>query len=159
MKKQQPIEFFMPPNILKAKVGGSGAGLDMSALKRAEQALESLKAEFSVWIDADVVALIAARDAFAAERNTDRRADLYRASHDLRGQARTFDFPVVERVASSLCRLLETAGGAAELSLIDAHVDAIRAFVRDNIKDPADMMATALAGELEKRVGEIPPLR
>ena len=35
MSRQQPIELFMPPNMLKAKVGGSFVGLDMAAINRA----------------------------------------------------------------------------------------------------------------------------
>ena len=41
MTKAHPIELFMPPNMLKAKVGGSIAGLDMSAVKRAEAAMDT----------------------------------------------------------------------------------------------------------------------
>ena len=37
MKREDPIEIFMPPNILKAKAGGRHGGLDMGAIKRAEQ--------------------------------------------------------------------------------------------------------------------------
>ena len=36
MAREQPIELFMPPNMLKAKVGGGTfSGLDMAAIKRA----------------------------------------------------------------------------------------------------------------------------
>src|SRR5215472_17249515 len=95
-KQPQPIEVFMPPNVLKQKVGGTSSSLDMSSVKRAEQALETLKTEFGDWITADVQMLSASRDAFAADPNSERQGDLYRASHDLRGQARTFEFPLVE---------------------------------------------------------------
>jgi hypothetical protein len=154
MKKQQPIEIFMPPNILKAKVGGTVVGLDMSAVKRAEAALATLKNEFADWIAADVQNLADCREAFATEANADRQGDLYRASHDLRGQARTFEFPLVERVAASLCRLLDVPRAASALPLVDAHVAAIRIIVRDKIRDRTNVMATTLAGELEARVNE-----
>ena len=109
-KQHKPIEIFTPPNTLKAKVGGSGGTLDMSAVKRAEEALATLKTEFGDWIAADVKMLTDLRDAFVADPSDERRGDLYRASHDLRGQARTFEFPLVERVAASLCRLLDAPG-------------------------------------------------
>ena len=32
MARQQPIELFMPPNMLKAKVGGGLGGIDMAAM-------------------------------------------------------------------------------------------------------------------------------
>ena len=37
--------------------------------------------------------------------------------------------------------------------LIDAHVDAIKVIVRDEIKDPTNQVATILAIELERQVG------
>ena len=61
MKRQQPIELFMPPNMLKAKVGGGLGGVDMAAMKRAEAAMETLKSEFADWIADDVKTLMAAR--------------------------------------------------------------------------------------------------
>ena len=155
MKKQQKsIEIFMPPNMLKSKVGGAASGIDMSAVKRAEKALETLKTEFGDWIAADVQMLATSRDAFLADPNAERQGDLYRASHDLRGQARTFEFPLVERVATSLCRLLDAPGAAKATMLVDAHVGAIHVIVRDKIKDRADPMAATLARELESRVSE-----
>lgn len=153
-KPDKPIEIFTPPNTLKAKVGGSGSAIDMSAIKRAEKALETLKSEFGDWIAADVKMLLGARDAFLADPSPERQSDLYRASHDLRGQARTFEFPLVERVAASLCRLLDAPGAAKASTLIDAHVGAIRVIVRDNIKDRTNATATTLAKELETRVSE-----
>ena len=151
---KQPIEIFTPPNTLKAKVGGSGTALDMSAVKRAEEALQTLKTEFGDWIAADVQILVAARDVFMQDPSTEHQGDLYRASHDLRGQARTFEFPLIERVAASLCRLLDTPGAAKATTLVDAHVGAIRVIVRDNIKDRSNAMASTLAKELETRVTE-----
>lgn len=154
MPTKQPIEIFMPPNMLKAKVGGKIAGVDMAAIKRAEQALANLKTEFVDWINADVARLVEARDRFRDAGNADTRGDLYRASHDLRGQALTFEYPLVARIASSLCRLLDGEEGTVPLALIDAHVDAICVVVRQNIKDAGNQTARALASELDSRVSE-----
>lgn len=154
MTKQKPIEFFTPPNMLKAKVGGRGLGLDMAALKRAEAAMEELKTEFTDWINADVEKLGQARDAFAAQPNEAARSALYRASIDLKGQARTFEHPVVARMAASLCNLLD-GSPAVPLLLIDAHVNAIRVLVRQNVRDVSDPTTNALAAELEARVREL----
>jgi chemotaxis protein histidine kinase CheA len=152
MPKQQPIEIFMPPNILKAKVGGSG-GLDSSAVKRAEQAIDDLKEEFAVWIVEDVNRLAETRGAYGQQIDGETLGNLYRASHDLKGQAATFDFPLISRVAASLCKLTDDAGDAKlPMNLIDAHVDAIKIIVRDGIKDPSNPVASVLAEELERQV-------
>jgi hypothetical protein len=155
MPKEQPIEIFMPPNILKAKVGGSG-GLDSSAVKRAEEAIAELKAEFGGWIVEDVNRLGAARDAYEGGRTLDTMGALYRAAHDLKGQGQTFDFPLVARMAGSLCKLTDVPGDGKEIpiALIDAHVDAIKVIVRQGIKDTNNMTASVLATELERRVAE-----
>ena len=155
MAKQQPIELFMPPNILKAKMGGGIGGLDMAAVKRAEQAIETLKTEFTDWIAADVTKLSACRDAYAANPGKETCGDLYRASHDLRGQALTFEFPLVARVATILCKLLDSENVNPPLALIDAHVNAIRVIVKQNIKDKADKTAAMLIKELDVRVDEV----
>ena len=154
MAKQEPIEIFMPPNVLKAKVGGSG-GLDDSAVQRAEVAIEALKVEFAGWIIEDVNRLTDMRKDYERETNDENLANLYRAAHDLKGQATTFDFPLVARVASSLCKLTDDTSYGMKLpvTLIDAHVDAIKVIVRDQIKDPSNRMATILAVELERQVG------
>ena len=153
MARKQPIEIFMPPNMLKAKVGGSVARVDMDAIKRAEDALEKLKSEFAVWIEADVARLADCRAAFGTKPSAETRGDLYRASLDLKGQALTFEYPLVARVAVSLCQLLDHANDPP-LPLIDAHVDAIRVIVRDKLKTAENKVAILLAAELEARVAE-----
>lgn len=157
MTKEHPIELFMPPNMLKAKVGGSIAGMDMSAIKRAEAAMETLKTEFNDWVSADVEKLIAARDAFAASPNAGTRERLYRIGHDITGQAQTFEFPLLARVAKSLCQMIAEVPDAADLPrpLIDAHVHAIRIIFREKIKTDTNPMALELAKELEARVAEL----
>jgi chemotaxis protein histidine kinase CheA len=152
MAKELPIEIFMPPNMLKAKVGGAGVGLDMGAVKRAEMAVENLKTEFHDWINDDVAKLVAARDEYQAQRNDETFGKFYRAAHDLKGQALTFEHPFVARVSSSLCKLLD--GKEPPMGLVSAHVETARLLVRQNIKDKADPTTTAVAMELEARVSE-----
>jgi len=43
MARKQPIELFMPPNMLKAKVGGGSGGLDLAAISRAEAATRAIR--------------------------------------------------------------------------------------------------------------------
>jgi hypothetical protein len=154
MTNQKPIEIFTPPNILKAKVGGAGVGLDSAALRRAEAAMESLKSEFADWMNADIEKLAESRDAYAAYPNEDSKGQLFRASHDLKGQALTFEHPVVARMAASLCKLLDGTPNTP-LLLIDAHVNAIKILVRQNVRDVSDPTTNAVAAELEAQVREL----
>jgi len=155
--KQQPIELFMPPNMLKAKVGGGLGGVDMAAIKRAEAAMDALKGEFSGWIADDVNKLIAARARYADTPDADARAALLRAAHDIKGQAPTFNYPLIARVAGSLSRMIgelpETT--AIPVALVDAHVNAIQVIHKLAIQDTNDKTAQALCAELDARVDEV----
>jgi len=156
MKRQQPIELFMPPNMLKAKAGGGLGGLDMAAMKRAEAAMDTLKSEFGDWMAQDVARLTEARERHAAAPDAATRASLMRAAHDIKGQAATYDFPLIARVAASLARLAgEWPDGAAiPTALVDAHVNAIQVIHRQNLRDANDKTALVLCAELDARVKE-----
>jgi chemotaxis protein histidine kinase CheA len=152
MSRKRPIEIFMPPNILKAKAGGGGT-IDRAAVARAEKAFTALKSEFSTWMEDDVARLLSARNHLDATRTEKARDALFRASHDLKGQGTTFGYPLITRMAASLCRMIEDRAPAdLPLALIDAHVNAIHIVMRDRMKDGANATATALVQELETRV-------
>jgi len=156
MARRLPIEIFMPPNILKAKVGSAVGGIDMAAVKRGEAAFENLKSEFNDWLATDVTRLGECRDRYAQDPNSETRDELFRAAHDLKGEAATLDFPIISRIAASLSHLIDTTGaaGAFSLGLVDAHVAAIRVAFRDKIRSASDETVAALADELEARVKE-----
>jgi chemotaxis protein histidine kinase CheA len=116
--------------------------------------METLKVEFSDWIAKDIVRLGEVYDAFVATMSIARAGDLFRASHDLKGQAATFEYPLVARVASSLSKLIDELESPEKipLTLVQAHVEAIQAIHRDKIKDISDLTALTLVEELEARV-------
>jgi len=154
MSKEQLNKLFMPPNKLKAKVGGGTfAGLDMAAVQRAEAAMETLKVEFVDWIAKDIARLGDAYSTFVANRNANTGSDLFRAAHDLKGQAATFEYPLIARVAASLSKLMDELDSPelAPLTLVQAHVEAIRVIFRDKIKDISNRVALVLVEELETR--------
>lgn len=157
MARQQPIELFMPPNMLKAKAGGGFGGVDMAALKRAESAMETLKTQFSGMAADGIHTLAAARESYAAKADPASRAALLRAAHDLKGQAATYDFPLMGRVAASLARLLGEApqGVVLPMKLVDAHVTAMQVIHRKNITGTDDKVALALIAELDAQVGQV----
>jgi HPt (histidine-containing phosphotransfer) domain-containing protein len=155
MARQQPIELFMPPNMLKAKAGGGLGGLDMAAMKRAETAMDTLKSQFSGWAASDVKTLMDARTAYAKNPAQGRDA-LMRAAHDIKGNAPTFNFPLIARVAGSLARLIGELPASQTLpsSLVDAHVNAVLVIHKQNIQTTDDKVAQALCAELDARVEE-----
>lgn len=75
-------------------------------------------------------------------------------AHDLKGLGGTYEFPIITRLAGSLCKLLddETKRATAPLYLVDAHINAIKAAVRDNVRDDSNPVGRALAEALETKV-------
>ena len=152
-----PAQVFRPPNTLRMKVGGGFGGIDASAIARAEAALQAMSAQFGQWLDDELVKLDAAQSAIRTKGLTPETGEyLYCRAHDLKGLGTTYQYPLVTRLAGSLCRLLDDADKrmAAPMTLVDAHVDAIKAVVRDKIQTDEHPTGRVLAETLESRVAE-----
>jgi HPt (histidine-containing phosphotransfer) domain-containing protein len=152
----EKAQIFMPPISLKAKAGSASGTLtvDPEALKNGEKAMEGLRREFSDWLAEDIATLAKTFAVFAKAPTADNAGALFRAAHDLKGQATTFEYPLIARVAASLAKLMDgmQSWEAAPLPLVAAHVDAIHVIHRDKIKDISNRIALTLAEELEGRV-------
>jgi len=150
-------EVILPPHKLKKAVAKATPGnADVAAddpVARAEAALAEIANEFSSWMDAECERLDQARRKVATVGiNVTTRDELFRAAHDIKGEAATFGFPVAGRVADSLCRLIEHSPDLARvpLSLIEQHVDAVRAIIREAGLQDAETTATKLAARLRQ---------
>jgi hypothetical protein len=151
----KPGQTIQVPNTLKLKVGGRFGGIDPSAIAKAEAALKSLSANFAEWLQDELSKLDAARARIKTEGLTPETTEnLYLRAHDLKGLGTTYEFPIITRMAGSLCKLIDDPQkrGNAPLFLIDAHINAIRASVRDNIRDDSNPIGRGLAEELEAQV-------
>jgi hypothetical protein len=144
-------------NTLKLKVGGRFGAIDPNAIAKAEAALKSLSGNFAQWLQDEVVKLENARARVRAEgMNAETMEQLYLRAHDLKGLGSTYEFPLITRIAASLCRLIDDKDKrlSAPITLIDAHIDAIKASVRDSIKTDEHPVGRALILELERKVAE-----
>lgn len=151
-----PPQIIRPPNALRAKVGGFG-GIDANAIAKAEAALKAMSAQFGQWLNDEIVKLDQAQADIRAKGYTPETAEaLYFRAHDLKGLGATYQYPLVTRIAGSLCRLMDDTDKRmqAPLALLDAHVDAIRAVVRDEIQTDEHPVGRDLAETLEARVAE-----
>jgi hypothetical protein len=145
------------PNKLLQKVGSRFSGVDSAAIAKAEEALRSLSSQFGQWLQDEIDKLEAARAAVRAQGVTAATMDqIYLHGHDLKGLGGTYEYPLISRIAGSLCKLMDGPGGhaGAPLFLVDAHIDAIRAVARDGIRDPEHPTGRALAQALEMRVND-----
>ena len=149
-------EVITPPHELRKVVSAALPG-DEDPVARAEAALAQLSSEFGAWMNAECERLEAARRTVAAKGFTEKTFDeLFRAAHDIKGEAATFGYPALAGVAEILCRLLEHTPEPATipLTLVDQHVDAVRAIAREYSRPDLPDIARALTGRLREVTDE-----
>ncbi|WP_174301755.1 Hpt domain-containing protein [Caulobacter sp. S45] len=150
-------QVFAAPTVLRDRLGPRFGRIDPEAIAKAEAALKGLSSQFGQWLQDEVTKLEAAREAIRTEGATRATIDkLFTNAHDLKGLGATYEFPLITRIAGSLCKLLGDGDErvSTPMALVDAHVNTIRAAVRDNIRDSDNPIGQALASELEKRTAD-----
>ena len=157
MSEQNSGQMIQVPNTLRLKVAGGGrlGALDPSAIAKAEAALKSLSGNFAQWLQDEITKLENARQAIRAEGLTAATVEsLYLRAHDLKGLGTTYGFPLITRIAGLLCRLIDDKSKRlqAPVGLIEAHIDAIKAAARDDIKSDDHPVGAILVQELEGRI-------
>ncbi len=118
---------------------------------RAEKALADLSGEFKNWMVIETERLAVSHAAILKDGFTNAtREELFRAAHDIKGDAATFGFPAAAAAAESLCRVIEHAPDLAKVpsELIAHHINAIQAIVRERISPDT----ISVAGELSRRL-------
>ena len=124
---------------------------------RAEQALAGLSGEFKQWMAVEVNRLSAA---YAAVRKNgftvEARDELFRAAHDIKGDAATFGYPPAAAIAESLCRVVEHAPDLEKVpaELFSHHINAIQAIVHENTKLDSLSVSSELGRRLRKVADE-----
>src|SRR3979411_1815322 len=118
---------------------------------RAEKALAGLSGEFKNWMSIEADRLLAAHAAILKDGFTNfTREELFRAAHDIKGDAATFGYPSAGAAAESLCRIIEHAPNLDQVpsDLIAHHINAIQAIVRERTKLDTVSMASELSRQL-----------
>ncbi|HET6839598.1 MAG TPA: Hpt domain-containing protein [Bradyrhizobium sp.] len=118
---------------------------------RAEKALAGLSGEFKNWMAIEADRLSMAHAAILKSGFTKITCDeLFRAAHDIKGDAATFGFPSAGAAADSLCRIIEHAPNLNQVphDLIAHHINAIQAIVRERTKLDTVVMANELSRKL-----------
>lgn len=151
------VQVIKLPNTLRAKVGGKLAKLDQASIDKAELALQDLSTQFHSWLIEEVDKLEERHAAIKTDGlNRTTIESIYFTAHDLKGLGSTYGYPLITRLAASLCKMFddEEKRVLSPRLLIDAHIDAIRASVRNEIKEDTHPVGKALVETLEARVKE-----
>ncbi len=149
-------EVITPPHELRKAITHV-ADPDGDPVARAEAALAQLSSEFGDWMHAECERLEAARQEVASSGFTKKTHDeLFRAAHDIKGEAATFGYPEVGAVAHSLCRLIEQTSDMRRipLPLVERHVDAARAIAREHHRPDIAAVASSLTQRLREVTDE-----
>lgn len=151
MASDQPAaKTFGPINTLKEKVGE--IKLDPNLLKRAEAAMETFQSENTDWGEDEVRKLMAAWTALSQAPTDDDKVDgVFAESHEIRGQAATFGYPLLTEIGSSLCRFIEGVPRPLDtegLKCVQAHVEAMVMIVGSGLRGDGGAAGAKLTQEL-----------
>lgn len=144
-------EVIFPPNKL-IRVIAKRRGDDGDPIARAQAALAELSSDFSAWMQEECDRLNAARQKVKTGGFSKPSLDeIFHAAHDIKGDAATFGYPLAAPIAESLCRLIEHTPEASKipLALLDQHVDAVRAIVREHVRPDIERIASTLNARLQ----------
>ncbi|HWK85923.1 MAG TPA: Hpt domain-containing protein [Xanthobacteraceae bacterium] len=149
----------VPPNRLKSFVSRTGDSMEIATdpIARAETALNQIKKEFRGWMNAECDTLEAVRGEIREKGKTPALIEqLFNSAHDVIGHADVFGYPLAGKIADSLCQLITRAPDTAHIpmTLIDAHVDAVRAVVREGVHQADDRTGNEIYRRLGKLVRE-----
>jgi chemotaxis protein histidine kinase CheA len=80
--------------------------------------------------------------------------ELYGIAHNIKGQGGSFGYPLVTRIAHSLCTLVrqERDFSDADLGVVQAHLDALRLILAKDIKGEGGEVGAKLAARLENMI-------
>jgi chemotaxis protein histidine kinase CheA len=157
----------VPPHRLKSVITHTTEQGDfaMDVVARAEAALSEIRHEFRSWMSSECEALEAARNELRSQgSSTEALQKVSHAAHEIKGHAAVLGFPLAGRIAAILCRLLAYAPNPqlVPFAVIESHVDAIRAVVREQIhtindktgKEIFERLALIVESFLSQELGE-----
>ncbi len=157
-KKQDAFQTITPPDTLQKKVRKlSGRDAKFDPIAAAEMAVDRLSVNFTDWMDDEVKRLMeiweTSRESGFSSETTD---VLYRAAHDMRGQASTLGFPNVGKIAGIFCDIIDALGDRpVPADFLEKYITAISAIARETSAREDNSVATTLAEELAKAGNEM----
>lgn len=143
----------VPPHKLKSAIVHTNEPGDiaMDVVQKAEESLAQLKGEFGNWMQGECDQLESARaELHRSGANPTTLLMLFRAAHDIKGDAATLGYPIAGRLGASLCRLIDHAPDRSRIPtpLVDHHVEAIRAIVREQVREAINPTADEIREQL-----------
>tara|TARA_R110002072_G_scaffold65907_1_gene162873 strand:+ start:2175 stop:2657 length:483 start_codon:yes stop_codon:yes gene_type:complete len=150
-------ETITPPNPLaKAKSGDGPVKIDPNVLREAEQAVDELQGDYPIWAQKDIDGL---REAMAlGKKGPDTLpqaiADIYKYALDLKGQGGGFGYDLITSIGDLLTKFMEERDQVShrDFEIICAHVDAMQAVIRQDIKGDGGKIGNQIVDGLSELV-------
>ncbi|WP_417454963.1 hypothetical protein [Kiloniella sp.] len=152
------VKLHMPTNNLKPKVPSEGGPELEDIVEKAERALSNMEDDYEILVSEEVARIskflqIAKKDPTKA---ADCVKEIHTVSHNIKGQAATFSYPLLTMAAKSLCHFIQENASAAErLDLIEVHVNTMRVIISQKIKGNGCEEDQGLITALEEAVGKV----
>lgn len=162
-KSAKGVWYFRPPNALKDKVAGLGATgggtIPLALLEEAEASLGRAALDFAHWaLDyLNKLAKLCQQALDDPVRASTCFREINLLAHELRGQGGTFGYPLISVFGKMLYDVTfgKCRDDAAAVEVVKAHVDAMRAVLREKIAGDGGQVGRQLTKSLELAVDRI----
>ncbi len=153
--------YFRLPNRLRDKIGAYAlkgqVEFDPEIIEAAEARIQALVGDYTTWVNKYIAQMTDAHAALSDNASGSGRyiAEINQIAHELRGQGGIFDYPLITELGKSLYRATEDPGPFVtrnKISLIGAHIDAIRTVFKEKIKGDGGEIGVALLQEIDAAV-------
>ena len=134
----------------------SGTSFNEDLLTRADDAVAAVLAKYPTLLSDEVTKLVAAWAAAPQALNSETTAPVFAIAHELAGYGETFGYPLVTILARSLCRLLKMGDLNRDRmsAVVDAHISALNAVIRNHIQGSGGDTGLALAAGLDQAIAK-----
>ena len=160
-KPKVKVRFYRFQNRLKEKAAGAagfkGTGeIPAELLEQAEAALEKMSEDYPDWVSKLIESMgeLHRRCVDTPEKRRSYFEDLRGVAHDMRGQGGTFGYPLISEMAESLYQFTGPNSGMSDnhVEIIKAHIDAMRAVIKNRIKGDGGDVGTQLMNGLQAAI-------
>jgi len=164
---QVVVRFHRRRNKLKEKVmgldqsGDSGKTptIDPEILAKAQKIFEDMSEDYPDWVNGLITELAELRRRCVDEPEA-RRGIFERIAaiaHDMKGQGGTFGYPLITEFADSLYKVANIRKGFADhqVEIIKAHIDSMRAVIRDRVSGDGGEIGVALTTGLKSTIEKL----
>ncbi len=159
-KAPTDVWYFRLPNSLKEKAGGMGdAGpgeLPTELLEEAEEQLERSALDFTEWALGYLAQLsdLCTKALMSPMARRKSFEEINLLAHELRGQGGTFGYPLISIFGKMLyeCTGLNCKADDNAVEIVKAHIDAMRAVLRDKVAGDGGEVGRALLAGLKQAI-------